>query len=85
MNLDPRSAKINTEMGAFVDSPELAEDLAKIIERNMSGENSWHVQLDEDGDVFWQNSVETTTTQPARDGMQRVMNVLMKLGPKDQY
>ena len=85
MNLDPRSAKINTEMGAFVDSPELADDLARIIERNMEGENAWHVQLDEDGKVFWQNSEETTTTQPARDGMQRVMNVLMKLGPKDQF
>ncbi len=85
MNLDPRSLQINTEMGAFVDSPELAEDMRQIILRDMSGDNAWHVQLDEDGDVFWQNSDETTSTQPARDGMQRVMNVLMKLGPKDQY
>jgi putative cardiolipin synthase len=85
MNLDPRSREINTEMGAMVDSPELAQDLAAAIERNMSGQNAWHVQLDENGKVFWENSEETTTTQPARDGMQRVMNVLMKLGPKDQY
>jgi putative cardiolipin synthase len=85
MNLDPRSARINTEMGAFVDSPELAEDMRQIILRDMSGENAWHVQLDEDGDIFWQNSDETTSTQPARDGMQRVMNVLMKVGPKEQY
>jgi hypothetical protein len=41
--------------------------------------------MDENGDIFWQNSEETLTKQPARDGMQRVMNVLMKLGPKDQY
>ena len=85
MNLDPRSARINTEMGAFVDSPELAEDMAQIIERDMSGENAWRVQMDDEGNIFWQNKDETLTEQPARNGMQRVMNVLMKLGPKGQY
>jgi putative cardiolipin synthase len=85
MNMDPRSRAINTEMGAMVDSPELAADLAAIIERNMTGENAWHVQMDENGDLFWENSDERVDKQPARDGMQRVMNVLMKVGPKDQY
>lgn len=85
MNLDPRSANINTEMGVFVDSPELAADLTAIIKRDMSGENAWHVQMDENGDIFWQNDKETLTKQPARNGTQRVMNTLMKLGPKGQY
>ena len=85
MNLDPRSRAINTEMGVMVDSPELAEDLAEILERNMSGENAWQVKMDEKGGLSWVNSEETLTRQPARDGMQRVMNVLMKVGPKDQY
>jgi putative cardiolipin synthase len=85
MNLDPRSASINTEMGIFIDSPVLAEDMAKIILRDMSGANAWHVQMDEEGELFWENDTETLTEQPARNGMQRVMNVLMKLGPKEQY
>ncbi|TGD71119.1 phospholipase D family protein [Mangrovimicrobium sediminis] len=85
MNLDPRSAKINTEMGAIVDSPALAADMAAVIERDMSGDNAWHVTLDDDGDLRWQNSEEIRDSQPARDGMQRVMNVIMKLGPRDQY
>ena len=85
MNLDPRSRAINTEMGAMVDSPELAEDLAQIIERNMTGANAWNVQMDENGKLFWENSEERVTIQPARDGMQRVMNQLMKLGPQEQY
>ena len=85
MNLDPRSATINTEMGAFVDSPELAQDLASIIERDMQGDNAWHVTMDEQGKISWRNNEETLTSQPARNGMQRVMNVLMKIGPKDQY
>ncbi|MBN7797735.1 phospholipase D-like domain-containing protein [Parahaliea mediterranea] len=85
MNLDPRSARINTEMGAFVDSPALAEDMAAIIERNMAGENAWRVQLDAAGKPYWTNSEETRDRQPARNGMQRLMNVIMKVGPKDQY
>lgn len=85
MNFDPRSARINTEMGAFVDSPALAEDMAAIIERDMAPDNAWHVQLDAEGELYWQNSEETVTRQPARNGMQRVMNLLMKLGPEDQY
>jgi putative cardiolipin synthase len=85
MNLDPRSSEINTEMGVFVDSPELAADMAAIILRDMSPENAWHLHLDEDGDVYWEDSNGILTEQPARDGMQRVMNQLMKLGPKDQY
>ena len=85
MNLDPRSASINTEMGLFVDSPGLAGEMAAIIRRDMSGANAWHVQMDQDGELFWQDDNETLTTQPARNGMQRVMNVLMKLGPRDQY
>lgn len=85
MNLDPRSAKINTEMGVFVDSPELARDMGDIIRRDMSPENAWQVKLNDEGDVYWEDSNGILTEQPARDGMQRVMNQLMKLGPVDQY
>ncbi|MFV8819859.1 phospholipase D-like domain-containing protein [Haliea sp. E17] len=85
MNLDPRSAKINTEMGAIVDSPALAADMAAVIERDMSGANAWHVFLNDEGELRWQNDSEIRDSQPARDGMQRVMNLLMKLGPRDQY
>jgi len=85
MNLDPRSAEINTEMGIFVDSPELAEDLGSIIRRDMSPENAWQLKLNEQGDVYWEDANGILTEQPARHGMQRVMNQLMKLGPRDQY
>ena len=85
MNMDPRSRNINTEMGAFVDSPELAAEMAAVIERNMSVENSWHVRMDEGGELFWVNDEERVTRQPARSGSQRIMNTLMKLGPEEQY
>ena len=66
-------------------SRRLAEDLARVLERNMSGDNAWHVQMDEQGKLSWVSSEQTLYEQPARDAMQRVMNVLMKIGPRDQY
>ena len=32
MNLDPRSATINTELGAVIDSPQLARELLRVID-----------------------------------------------------
>ena len=32
MNLDPRSATINTELGAMIDSPQLARELLRVID-----------------------------------------------------
>lgn len=85
MNFDPRSFSINTEAGAFVDSPGLAADVAAVMNRDMSPENAWQVLLNEDGEPYWVNSDETLDEQPARDGTQRVMNVIFKIFPKEQY
>jgi putative cardiolipin synthase len=85
MNLDPRSANINTEMGAIIDSPELAADLRALMLRDMNGDNAWRVMLDEKDKLYWVNSDETVTSQPARGKMQNVMNVIFKVVPKEQY
>jgi putative cardiolipin synthase len=85
MNLDPRSANINTEMGAIIDSRELAADLHAMMLRDMDGENAWQVLLDESGKPYWVNSDETVTNQPTRGFMQNVMNVIFKVVPKEQY
>ena len=85
MNLDPRSANINTEMGVVIDSPELAEELRAVMLRDMDGKNAWRVTLDDRGKPIWTNSDETVTSQPSRGFMQNVMNVIMKLGPKEMY
>lgn len=85
MNFDPRSFNINTEAGAFIDSPGLARALADVMERDMAPENAWQVFLNDKGKPFWVNSDETLDKQPARGGTQRVMNVIFKMFPKDQY
>lgn len=85
MNFDPRSSSINTEAGAFVDSPGLAADVAALMERDMGPENAWRVFLDENGDPYWVDSDETVHSQPTRHFGQRVMDVLFKLFPKEYY
>jgi len=85
MNFDPRSVNINTEAGAFVDSPALGEDMARLMERDMSPVNAWQVLLDENGNLYWVNSEERVNSQPARGSSQRVMDAIFKIFPKDQF
>jgi len=85
MNFDPRSFNINTEAGAFVRSPGLAEDLAAVMYRDMEPENAWQVLLDEKGKPYWVNSDETVYEQPARNTSQRIMDKIFKVVPKEQY
>jgi len=46
MNLDPRSRKLNTEMGVIVDSAELAAALSKYFDSATAPENAFHVVLE---------------------------------------
>jgi putative cardiolipin synthase len=85
MNFDPRSAGINTEMGVTIECKSLAEDLARLIERDALPANSWRVQLDPDGRLTWTNDQQTVTRQPARSFRQRVEDVLFMAFPKELY
>jgi len=48
-NLDGRSAIQNTELGILIDSPELAERTAAVIEKDLQPETSWKVIVDAEG------------------------------------
>jgi len=73
LNLDPRSAIMNTEVGIIVESEELAEQVIAAIEKDMTPENSWHVILNDKKKVEWVSGDEVLHKEPARDGMQRFM------------
>jgi len=47
MNLDPRSGKINTEIGLLIHSEELSTQVAAFIELGMEPDNSYAVSLDD--------------------------------------
>jgi cardiolipin synthase C len=57
-NLDPRSAFINTEAGLYVESSELAGQVAAFMEEGLRPENSYRVMQDEDGDLVWITKID---------------------------
>lgn len=85
MNLDPRSAHINSEMGVIIDSPGLAGELAAAMERDMQPDNAWRVSLADDGSPRWQAGDQTLDAQPARSLWQRVQDVIFMAFPRDLY
>jgi putative cardiolipin synthase len=51
-NFDPRSANINTELGVIIRSPEIAAELADLIEMNVARQ-TFEVFLNEKGQLRW--------------------------------
>lgn len=51
-NFDPRSARLNTELGFIIDNQHLATQLAEIFTNNVPY-SSYQVLLDEDGHMYW--------------------------------
>ncbi|WP_188857212.1 phospholipase D family protein [Marinobacterium nitratireducens] len=51
-NFDPRSAKLNTELGFLIESPDLAQRIDRLFE-NRIPESAYEVMLDENGDLYW--------------------------------
>ena len=81
LNLDPRSIVWNTEIGALIESPELAGAMISDFEQDLLPDNSWSVHLNEDGDIFWQSTKEVKTTTPARNFWQRTSIFFYSLFP----
>src|SRR4051812_2920294 len=52
-NLDPRSARLNTELAVVIDSPDLAAETADFVEDGMAPENAWRMALDPEGRTVW--------------------------------
>ena len=53
-NLDPRSAKWNSEAGVIIDSKEFAEHLLEKLSRDFEPANSWQVRRNERGQTVWE-------------------------------
>jgi putative cardiolipin synthase len=85
MNIDPRSANLNTEMGVLVDSPELAEQLRQQFERTTSPDLSYHVVLEEHEGLVWYDRVQgkerRTENEPDASILERLGVTLLRLVP----
>jgi putative cardiolipin synthase len=88
MNFDPRSEKHNTEMGVFVDSPQLAREMLRLMDLDKF-QASWRVVLAPDGrSLRWlaqDDEKEIVLLQePEADFWKRFwLNLLAPLAPEE--
>jgi cardiolipin synthase C len=80
MNLDPRSDTQNTELGIFIESPQLAKELLRII--NISKlQSAYRVRLDASGNLEWLSMDDDKemilTEEPESSFWMRVHNMLI--------
>jgi putative cardiolipin synthase len=83
-NLDPRSLRLNTEMGLLVESPELNAWVREAVEPDFANDNAWRLELDEDGGVVWVSRGEVLSVQPAHSFMQNIEDWFLSLLPIEQ-
>ena len=70
-NLDPRSARLNTEMGMVIDSPLFATQLASALDRLPAGA-AYELRLSPQGQVEWVDAGTTVyTTEPQTGALRR--------------
>lgn len=71
-NLDPRSLRLNTEMGLLVTSEPLNQALRSQVAPDFSPAISWRLEFGENGQVVWVSDDEILTAQPALSPLQRI-------------
>ncbi|MDM0001668.1 phospholipase D family protein [Variovorax sp. J22P240] len=83
-NFDPRSARLNTELGLIIDSPELAAAMAQVFEVRVP-RSSWEVRLDpESGALRWVDGIrQPLSVEPMSSWWQRAAVRLLELLPID--
>ena len=74
VNLDPRSIKINTEAGVYIENPELAQEMVELFERWTSDDYAFRVELDRRGDLRWRAEGRTWEAEPDASRFRRFMS-----------
>ncbi|WVM88650.1 phospholipase D-like domain-containing protein [Halopseudomonas pachastrellae] len=74
VNLDPRSIKLNTEVGVLIENEELAQEMVDLFQRWTSEDYAFELSLDEQGDMRWQAEGETWDTEPDASRFRRFMS-----------
>ena len=72
-NLDPRSSKLNTEMGLVIDSAQMAERLSSAVDKAYP-ELAYRVSIGPDGNVMWEDgSGKVYDTDPGSGWFERAI------------
>lgn len=80
-NLDPRSLRLNTEMGLLIKSPELNRLLREAVALDFHQRNAWHLQTQADGMIAWVGDDATLNEQPAESSLQRIEDWFLSILP----
>jgi putative cardiolipin synthase len=92
MNFDQRSMHLNTEVGLLIDSPELAEELARRFEAMVQPANAYEVLLQPSNSGNGQRLIWRTLEdgqmldlqkEPARSAVQTLLVRFLSLLPLD--
>ena len=81
LNLDPRSARLNTEIALLIDSEALAVNIRDNINQQTSTRHYWRVEMDPTAHLHWRCGDTQLDTQPDRGRWQRISNWLFSLLP----
>ena len=82
-NLDPRSLKINTEVGLVIESAALNQALRDQLSIDFEPRNAWAVQRSNDGELLWVGDDQVLTGAPADSAIQRLEDWFVGLLPID--
>ena len=84
LNFDPRSALLNTELGFLIDSPALAQEMARAFDTTVH-QQSYRVTLTEDGALQWHSGLGAPpavyATEPHTTWWSRTLAWLLMLLP----
>jgi len=83
-NLDPRSLKLNTEVGLVVDSRSLNRALRDLTAADFELRNAWAVRLSEEGQLQWHGEGVVLDRPPTDSPVQALEDWFLGLLPIDQ-
>jgi putative cardiolipin synthase len=87
LNLDPRSVRINAEMGLLIDSREIGRDYMEDIENGLE-EAVYELDLDEEGRLRWLATIDgeqvVETKEPLTNWWRRFQASIYRVLPESQ-
>ncbi|PSU36270.1 phospholipase D family protein [Photobacterium lutimaris] len=83
-NFNLRSTYLNTESILVIEDERIAKGLADDIERAMSEDNSWRLNLD-NGDIRWYSGMESWDSEPEAGRWERLQSRFLQFFPIEKY
>lgn len=85
MNPDPESIGITSEMGVVIASPEVAEQVARQMQRDVRSWSGWNVRFGACGDLRWVPGDDVLTRLSVRGNWRRIQALVFAPFPSDPY